>query len=203
MSRTPKHKGRTQAERTAATREVLIKAARALFAEKGYAEVSTEQLVEACGITRGALYHHFNSKLGLFETVVESIQEEVARTLEREASRESDPWEGVKAGCAAFVRTCTQDDIRQILLVDAISVLGTDRWRQIDARHGVAALREGLKESIKAGVLRKQPIEPLARLVSGAVNEATLWLAESPHSQSRKRQILLALNRMLDGLADD
>ncbi len=168
----------------------------------GYANVGVEQLVEACGVTRGALYHHFDGKLGLFEAVVESIQEEVAQALEREASRESEPWEGVKAGCAAFVRTCTQDDVRQVLLVDAISVLGVDRWRRIDARHGVAALRDGLEESIRAGVLRKQPIEPLARLISGAVNEATLWLAEAPHSQSRKKQIYLALDRMLDALVD-
>ena len=200
MSNAPAKKKRSQAERTAATRLALTKSARALFAEKGYANVNTEHLVEACGITRGALYHHFDGKLGLFEAVVESIQKEVAHIIEQEASRESDHWGGIKKGCTTFVKVCIQDDIRQILLVDAISVLGFDRWREIDTRHSMASLQAGLKECIRAGVLPKQPVEPLARLISGAVNEASLWLAEAPHSRSRKKQIYLALDHMLEAL---
>ncbi|HED52697.1 MAG TPA: TetR/AcrR family transcriptional regulator [Phycisphaerales bacterium] len=200
MSNAPAKIKRSQAERTAATRLALIESAKALFAERGYANVNTEHLVEACGVTRGALYHHFGSKIGLFEAVVESVQEEVAHAIEQEASRESDHWSGIKKGCVTFVRVCTQDNIRQILLVDAISVLGFDRWREIDTRHSMASLQAGLEECIKSGVLPEQPVEPLARLLSGAVNEASLWLAEAPYSQSRKKQIYSALNHMLEAL---
>ena len=60
---------RTQAERTAATRALLIDAARKLFADKGFADVSTQAIVGAAGVTRGALYHQFDDKAALFAAV--------------------------------------------------------------------------------------------------------------------------------------
>lgn len=191
---------RTQAARTARTRTALIEKATVLFAKRGYANVGTEQLVEECGLTRGALYHHFDSKQGLFEAVVESIQAKVAAEIERDAAKAADPWEGIKAGCAAFVRTCMREEYRQILAVDAMSVLGFVRWREIDAQHGVATLRAGLTECMEAGLMNEQPVEPLARLISGAINEATLWLAESPKSQHRRKEVFKTLERMLDAI---
>lgn len=191
---------RTQSERTEKTRNELVEKASLLFARHGYAQVSTEELVRACGLTRGALYHQFEDKRALFEAVVESVQNEVTRSVERDAMRESDPWEGIKAGCEAFIRVCSRPDIRQILLIDGPSVLGVQRWREIDERTGVASLKTGLEECIRVGVLRDQPAEPLARLISGALNEAAIWLADHPKSRSRRKETLQALRFMLDAL---
>lgn len=192
---------RTQRERTEQTRAELVQKATALFAERGYAHVSTEQLVRACGLTRGALYHHYDGKRALFEAVVEAVQGEVTRTIERDARRQKNPWDGIKAGCAAFIRACSRPDFRQILLIDGPSVLGIERWRGIDERTSFASLKAGLEECIKAGVLQEQPVAPLARLISGALNEAAFWLAENPKSRSQRKQVLLTLNRMLDAYA--
>ena len=192
---------RTQAERSAATREALVEAARKLFARRGYFEVGSGELVRACRLTRGALYHHFDGKQGLFEAVVESVQAEVTRDVERAAAAAPGPWEGIKAGCAAFVRATARPEVMQILLVDAVAVLGIMKWRAIDAEYGLASLQAGLAECMELGVLPEQPVEPLARLISGAVNEAALWLAEKTKSGKRRSDVPAAVDALLDGLA--
>ena len=191
---------RTQAQRTTATRRTLVRRATRLFAQHGYAAVGTEQLVAACGLTRGALYHHFDGKRGLFEAVVIEMQSGIAREVEAAAASAHHLWEGIKLGCRAFIEACARREVRQVLLVDATSVLGIERWRQIDAAHGLASLADGLRASIDAGVLPDQPVEPLARLISGALNEAALWLAERPRSARRRADVLAAIDRLLDRL---
>src|SRR2546421_12565335 len=72
---------RTQAERTEATRGALMAAARELFAERGYAGGSTEEIVQRADVTRGALYHHFRGKDDLFRAVFEQIERELAEKI--------------------------------------------------------------------------------------------------------------------------
>ena len=191
---------RTQAERSFETKTLLINAGRELFGERGYYDVGADEIVRVCDLTRGALYHHFDGKRGLFESVVASTHEDLTREIVRAADSAPDLWSGIKAGCSAFVIACSRPDVKQVLLVDALSVLGIERWREIDAEHGLASLLHGLTECVESGVLPKQPVEPLARLINGAVNEAALWLADKPRSSRRRADVIAALNTLLDGL---
>src|SRR5690349_1247318 len=75
---------RTQAERTAATRAVLIDAGRKLFADKGFNDVSTQAIVTAAGVTRGALYHQFDDKVGLFAAVYEQVEKQLVEDIARQ-----------------------------------------------------------------------------------------------------------------------
>jgi AcrR family transcriptional regulator len=73
---------RTQAERSAATQQALIAAARRLWGERGYAEVGTPEIAEAAGVTRGAMYHQYADKAALFRAVAEAMDQEILERLE-------------------------------------------------------------------------------------------------------------------------
>ena len=96
-------KKRSQAERTEATREALIAAARALFTERGYDDVGTEEIVRAAGVTRGALYHQFGDKASLLRTVYERIEAESTERVARVVlgSDLHSPLDAMKAGLQA------------------------------------------------------------------------------------------------------
>ena len=77
---------RRQAENSAATRSALLKIARKLFAERGYADTATEEVVKGARVTRGALYHHFKDKQDLFKAVLHEEQLRLASKTGEAAS---------------------------------------------------------------------------------------------------------------------
>lgn len=199
MSR-PRIPSRTQAERLAATRAALLKEARAIFASTGYEAAATEEIVKRAKVTRGALYHHFRDKRDLFEAVVEEVARGIATTIDDMTVPVSDPLEMLIEGMRAFLDACLDPAVRRIYLIDAPAVLGWHRWREIDAPHGVRSLREGI-----AAVLAVRPdpalaIEPLTFLLSGASNEAALWVAEAKDEKAARRAMDRTLGELIERL---
>ena len=158
---------RTQAERSEATQAALISTARRLFAERGYSGVGTEEIVRAAGVTRGALYHHFDGKAGLFAAVFEQIEAELSERFATEALAVPDPWEALVAGLELFLDVCREPEVRQIALLDAPSVLGWTTWREIESRYSLGLIQAGLQNLIDAGIAEPQPIDPLAHAMLG------------------------------------
>src|ERR1700716_826624 len=108
---------RTQAERRETTRAALLAAARELFAERGYADVGTEEIVQRAGVTRGALYHHFRGgKEDLFRAVLVEISAETARRVTRQALEQQDPWDALVVGIDAFLDACATPEVQRIVL---------------------------------------------------------------------------------------
>jgi len=195
---------RSHAERRAATRRALLDAARALFAEKGYAEVTIEEVVRAAGVTRGALYHHFEDKRLLFGAVVSEVEDEIDVLVEgaaREAhARSGDPLEAMMAGHYAFLDACSRQEVRRILLLDGPAVLGWEEWHEIDAGHAVAQIEEGLGLLADAGLMEPQPLRPLAHLLHGAAIEAALYVAISEDAGKARDEAGAGLERLVRGL---
>ena len=148
---------RTQADRTAATRTALIAAARPLFAEHGYAAVSTPDLAAAAGVTRGALYHQFKDKQGLFLAVVNAVEDDLTTRLGETlaASGASDPAAALHAAVDAWLDACQEPEVRRVLLVDAPSVLGWDVFREIALAHGLGLTETLLQAASDAGNWRR------------------------------------------------
>jgi AcrR family transcriptional regulator len=191
---------RTQAERSEATRGALIAAARKLFAERGYSSVGTEEIVHAAGVTRGALYHHFDDKRDLFGAVFEQLEEELAERFATEALSRSDPWEAMLAGIDMYLEISADPSMHRIGLIDAPAVLGWERWRQVSARYSLGLIELGLNNLIEAGIAEPQPVEPLAHAILGTLSEAGLYVAQADDVAAARAEMEAVLRRVLEGL---
>ena len=189
---------RTHAERRAETRARLLVAAREAFVRDGYAATSMDALCAAAGLTRGALYHNFGGKEGLFEAVVREIDAEMAQRL-LDAPAEADEWRAFRASCQAYLREALDPEVRQVVLRDAPAVLG-QRLRDLDAEGSIAPLTEALRSLMETGRLRHADAEALARLLNGAMLDAALWIAAEPDTDAALDRASAALDLVLDGL---
>lgn len=194
---------RTQAERSESTRAALIAAARTLFAERGYAEVGTEEIVRAAGVTRGALYHHFSGKRDLFEAVYEQIEVELAQRIATGAldAGAAEPLAAMRAGAEMFLQACTEPEAQRIVLLDGPSVLGWDRWREIAAEHGLGLIEGTLQAAIDAGAIRDQPVRPLAHILMGALDEAAMLVARAEDPDAMRLEVGHTLDTLLAALS--
>jgi AcrR family transcriptional regulator len=192
-------KGR-KAEQSEATQAELVRVARELFADRGYAGVPTEEIVQRAGVTRGALYHHFKDKRALFRAVVEQLEQETAERIASAALEQTDPWQVQITALNVYLDICLDPAIQTILLVDAPSVLGPAEWREIEATYGLALVRMGLETVMEAGLIERQPVEPLAHLLLGAMAEAGLMIARAEDHQAARREVGESVERLLEGL---
>ncbi|SCL68733.1 transcriptional regulator, TetR family [Micromonospora citrea] len=181
------------------TRRALLDESRRLFATRGYAAVGLAEIVRVAGVTKGALYHHFAGKAELFRAVLAEVQGDVARRVAGAADAERDPWARFTAGCQAFLTASTDPEIQQIMLVDGPAVLGWADWRALDEAASGRHLAEELSLLVERGLIAPQPVAPLTHLLSGAMNEAALWLARAT-DPSALDDTRAALDRMLDAL---
>jgi AcrR family transcriptional regulator len=187
---------RTQEERTEATRDALIAAGRDVFARDGYADARTAEISKLAQVTRGALYHHFDGKPGLFRAVHEALERDLVAAVTRRAAAETDPLAVIAAGLGAFLDNCEDPAFARIALVEAPSVLGWAELREVDSNYALGLVDTALSTAMDAGLLRRQPVRPLAHLLVAAIAEAGLMIAADGDRQALERSLL----SLLDGL---
>ncbi|MEQ0564044.1 helix-turn-helix domain-containing protein [Amycolatopsis sp. NEAU-NG30] len=185
---------RTQQDRSAGTKAALVAAARELFAERGYQAVPADEITRAAGVTRGALYHHYADKQGLFRAVVEQLERELTEEVAAAFGRAPDALTGMTAGLGVFLDACLRKDVQRISLTDAPAVLGWEVWREIEAEHGLGLLTELLESARANGLIVEVPVPALAQLILSAVMEAARMIAaaEDPAQTRADVQQVLA-----------
>lgn len=187
-------------ERTEETRRALIEAARALFAQHGFAAVSTEEIVRGARLTRGALYHHFEGKEDLFRAVYEEVERDLVEKIAARAATGKAPIEALRKGADAFLDACEDPAVQRIALIDAPAVLGWEQWREIGLKYGFGLVQGTLQAAIDAGQIERQPVVPLAHMLLGAIDEAAMLVARADDGGRTKRQVRATVARLLDGL---
>lgn len=189
-----------QSERRDASREAILAAAAELFGREGFAPTSIDQIAAASGVAKGTVYYYFPTKEILFETILERASADLARAVAAVARQADDVLDALAKGVEAYFEACSQGPWAQIILKDGPIVLGWPRWREIDERHFGHAIPKALAAAIGAGLIDEQPIEPISRLLLGAVTEAAIACAASPAPLTVGREYAGALTRLLRGL---
>ncbi len=190
--------------RSEATRQRLITAARALFGERGYAAVGTEEIVQAAGVTRGALYHQFRDKADLFAAVAEEVEAEIAeRIAAGVAASGDDPLGGLRAGAQLFLDVCAEPEVERIILLDAPAVLGWEAWRDLAGRYGLGLVQLALQGAMEAGAIVPQPVVPLAHVLIGALDECALYVSRAEDPATARHECTAILDRILRSLMPD
>ncbi|MCQ3830262.1 TetR/AcrR family transcriptional regulator [Microbulbifer elongatus] len=183
----------------AENRAKLIKAARAAFTEKGYAAASMDDLTSAVGLTRGALYHNFGDKRGLFAAVVDQIDSEMALFAKRKGAETGDDWLGLLAEGAAYIELALNPDVQRIVLLDGPAVLGDpSQWPSQNSC--LQATKEMLSKLISQKVVKSVDVEPAARLLNGAALNAALWVAASDQPEEALPLAVDAFHALASGL---
>jgi AcrR family transcriptional regulator len=178
----------------------LLDAGRELFAANGFANTPREEIVERAGVTRGALHHHFGRKEDFFKAVFEDLEEDIGARIMAAAVGGADPMTQLRLGCQAFLDAALDPAVQRIVLLDAPSVLGWEGWREVEARHGLGLVTQGLREVMAAGQIDEQPVEPLAHIVLAALNEAALLVAGADDPIATRVTVGQLLDRLLSRL---
>lgn len=194
---------RSQAERTAATRATLLAAARKQFSTNAFVDVSTQSIVEAAGVTRGALYHQFADKTELFAAVHEQVEAELVEKIADglAGSGPSDPLAAMRTGARLFLDLCSAPDVQRIVLVDAPSVLGWDRWREVGLKYGLGVIEALLGQAVADGVIPEQPVRPTAHILLGALDEAALYVSRAADPVQAREDMYAVCDRIISGIA--
>jgi AcrR family transcriptional regulator len=179
-----------------------VAAARRLFAANGFAEVSTDAIVAAAGVTRGALYHQFADKTALFEAALAAVEADIATRLAAEAAAAGiqDPVEALRHAVRTWLDICVEPEIQRIALIDGPSVLGWTHWREVCYRHVLGLVQALVAQGIELGRIRPQPVIPLAHVLMGAGDEAALYVTEAADRTQARAEMIQILDQVIQGL---
>src|SRR3954469_1873882 len=189
-----------QAERRAATNEAILAAARRLSGTQGFAATTMAEIAEATGVAKGAVYHHFKTKEAVFEAVFDNVSRDLVAEIDGAARSEKDVLAAMVAGTQHYFAATAKGPTGQIILRDGPAVLGWERWREIDAKHFGGKLPRGIAAAMEAALIARQPVEPLARLLLGAVTEAAVACAGRTDVLKAGNEYTRAFKSLLEAL---
>lgn len=190
-----------QTERSQATKTELLRVARELFGSRGFEGASIEDVADAAGMTKGAVYHHFASKRDLFQAIVEQLEQEICENvIVAAAGAGDDVLDGMRRGVRAFLDSGADGSYRRIVLIEGPSVLGWETWREIDERYGFSIVKGSLEAAMGAGVLKQQPLDPIAHLFLASLAEAALQIARADDQDAAREEMFEALWTIIESL---
>jgi len=162
-----------------ATRAALLDEATTLFAERGYAGTSLEDVASASQVTRGAVYHHFASKQALFEAVLD-LQEARVTAEVIAAATTADPWDAAMLALDAYLTHCCDPVYGRLVWLEGPAALGWHRWRECEKDYAYGLVERFIRDLVDGGYLRDTAFDSLVRFSFWMLGGAGLAVAEAP-----------------------
>lgn len=204
-----------------ATRKALLAAAREEFGRHGYTDTSVDEIVRRTGVTKGAFYHHFSEKKELFLRVFEDVKKDLSRgafivhvdhepfapseTRSQTMNRFSDQtnaevWRELVERCQRYLEYHLDARVRRIVLIDAHWVLSWDERQRVESEYGVVLLRADLRRAMHRGIIQRLPLQTLAIILVGAMNEACLLIDNASNPDIALDEAMAIIEKLLEGL---
>lgn len=187
---------RSNSERTETMRAALIAAARTLFVEKGYADTATPEIVAAAGVTRGALYHHFEDKKALFAAVVAKEARAVSEEIESASLGSATARDALLDGTRAYFDALAAPGRIRLLLLDGPSVLEMDAMQRLNGETSEASLKAGIRDLFAASRKPADRLDAVTDLLGAAFDRAVLAIAAGADRKDYEQ----AIAALIDGL---
>src|SRR5262245_42291071 len=140
-----------RADYSESTKQALVDSAIALFTKHGYAATSLDAIVKRSRVTKGALYHHFSGKQGLFEAAFRLVETRTMERLTRAIDSAGSPWERALDGVQAYIQVCLDPTYQRLVIREAPVVMGIERWREAEEHFSFGIVRNVLEQLIEAG----------------------------------------------------
>ncbi|ERL54750.1 TetR/AcrR family transcriptional regulator [Psychrobacter aquaticus] len=188
-----------RALKMAETKRSIIAAARKSFAEYGYSDTSMDKLTADVNLTRGALYHNFGDKKGLFAAVVEEIDLEMVEKAKTKTEGCDNLWQGLMIEGQTYIESALDPEIQRIILLDGPAVLG-DPSLWPSQNRCLLSTKQIVTQLIAEGTMKEVDPEAASMLINGAAMNASLWIASNPNPQKALPNALAAFNVILSGL---
>jgi AcrR family transcriptional regulator len=188
-------------ERAEKTRQRIVQAARELVVERGYAGVSTSEIQNRAGVSRGGLYHHFASRQELMAAVIGAIEADLTQRLAAAVADAGDPLSQLRVGAQWYLDECVRSrEIQRIGLYEGRQALGWERWRESVAPHGVGMLIAALEAAMDAGQIDRVDPSALAYALLAMLHESATMILSAADKAGERERVGAVVAALIDGL---
>lgn len=185
---------------SSSTKRALLDKATALFTDHGYAGTSLDEVVAAARVTKGALYHHYSSKLALFESVFMKCQEDSKKQIEKSLRQSKDPWERARLGLQTFLDLCQQPAFRRICIQEGPVALGHERWHEVEKEFSFGLVAVIVEDLLKDMGGAEELSETFTHIFYGALQSAGDYVADAEDSEDASEKVQAVISAILAGL---
>ncbi|MBV8957824.1 MAG: TetR family transcriptional regulator [Actinobacteria bacterium] len=187
-------------EYKAATRRALVQSAVRLFSTRGFAETTLNDVATRARVTKGAVYHHFESKEALFLAALELVDERTVVEIAAATEGTRSAWTAAIAALDAFLERCLDPTYRKICFEEGPQAIGFVAWWEHGERHVEGMLKAALISLRDAGDIVVRDVDAMSATLYGSLTAGALAIARADKPEAAKTAVRATLLQLLEGL---